>query len=849
MAPASLEMSQLRPVDHANLAGSSSTSVSGTTLTVPGSVSTATPRKNRSASPQNRYKTVPDPAIPSKMSHMPPTITAHLPRVNHDDVFKAAFPLWDKDISELLECDYDSMAPYHLTPDEEGEKVRAEITRLASVVEKSDNVLLFTPRNNNCVAAFKASKDGYIALADVVAYVVRALRICRVDNDSISLLNAKIDISPEKFKLALARLDPDFYIKKKSQTAQSKDGTVAPAPAVPSYESCCDLVDFITASIARVMTQMANGDSWHNSVLAVLAKLAAKMKMLLDDLENITITALSNGESALESYMCTFGKSNGSQETQLPDPETIFRESSKSGSGDTFYMHCVEQQKIRAGPHSYVGYVLQALGGSSESGSEPGLPITAYEMLSVVIDTGYEGFKSHLCQDRDYEFSSTSDRDDLNFAHPGFNILIESIEHIRSRDRDVPIHRPPPPRSQDPAPLTTKIEWGYATDGPLGKTANGASLESSLAELELRTMGDIASVMTPLFLTSPYIACNAKSFLNMFYLTADVADEVRPYPEVPYNVFVRLYTSSFRAPNATNVLQLADAIHKDLFSRDFLLEPHASRGGIIPRIQGLLPRKKTDPSHELQRLMDEMSAWVYVQNAVIIRCRFYVFMTMVFAGVLVGGGLTIGLALGTRLKGVDPFNITVYAWALAAFLALVAKSIKVRDWAWADFLHGRVVCRSVSELSSMTGYSTQLILAKLLHDEKESILMTRGPYNSVFEHRAKDDSDGFSIDLPVKTRTLLLSGLTMLKVETPLGHGLVCLDARRGSPYSSIVHRSCGEKKTKELICQDIDRLKLPNSNKKGNGAVGIALPMKWSEKLEWRRIEGVYSELDAAYV
>ncbi|KAI1741350.1 hypothetical protein F4680DRAFT_416540 [Xylaria scruposa] len=393
------------------------------------------------------------------------------------------------------------------------------------------------------------------------------------------------------------------------------------------------------------------------------------------------------------------------------------------------------------------------------------------------------------------------------------------------------------------------IEWGYATDRPLGN-AHEASIKSGLTELELHTMGEIVSVMAPLFLTSPYIAHQSKMFFDMFYLTADLAEEVRPYPEAPYNLFIRLYTSTFKAPSAGNVLQLANAIHKGLFSRDFLLKPHASRGGIMPAINGLLPQKKTDPSQRLLRLMDEMSSWVYVETAVIIRCRFYVLMTMALAAVLVGGGLTIGLTLETRLKGVDPFNITVYAWALAAFLALVSKNIKVHDWAWVDFLHGRVVCRSVSELSSMTGYSDQLILAKLIHDERNSILITQGPYNSVFERRAEKNGAGFSIDLPVKTRTLLLSGLTMLKVQTPLGHGLVCLDARRGRHYSVVCHRGVSDKKRAKLICQDIDRLTPSKSNKRKNSSVAtITLPMKWSKELEWRRIEGVYSELDAAFV
>lgn len=104
-------------------------------------------------------------------------------------------------------------------------------------------------------------------------------------------------------------------------------------------------------------------------------------------------------------------------------------------------------------------------------------------------------------------------------------------------------------------------------------------------------------------------------------------------------------------------------------------------------------------------------------------------------------------------------------------------------WPWNDFLHGRVLCKSVSELSSVTGIDGQLILAKLLQDESISFLETRGPYNTVFRRHSED---GFSIDRPISIWTMLLSGLIMIEVELARGRGLVCLDLRRGTKYGLI---------------------------------------------------------------
>lgn len=207
-------------------------------------------------------------------------------------------------------------------------------------------------------------------------------------------------------------------------------------------------------------------------------------------------------------------------------------------------------------------------------------------------------------------------------------------------------------------------------------------------------------------------------------------------------------------------------MRKDLFFRESLVKLLASRKGFVSAIKGaLLLRDLDDPSLELPRLMIEMSAWVCEDNTAVVRYRFYMLMTIVLAGV---DGVATSLILENWFIGVDPFNIAVYAWAFTTFFTLVTKSIELRDCTWADFLRGRAVCSSVSELSSITGCSEQQILAKLLHDQKDSALVTRGPYNSTFERRTGHEDDAFSIDIPATTRTLLLGGLAMLEGRNPI---------------------------------------------------------------------------------
>lgn len=405
---------------------------------------------------------------------------------------------------------------------------------------------------------------------------------------------------------------------------------------------------------------------------------------------------------------------------------------------------------------------------------------------------------------------------------------------------------------------------------------------------ELRDMNDIITIMVLLAMATPVVSGRFKRFLDMFYLTADADDVVRPFPEVPFNAFVRMYTNDFetarRRRHPTDVLKLAEAVNSGLFSRTSLLNTGGANDADT--------RKRVQ---ELKRSNELMDGWTYTEDAVVVQCRMYVSIVAAGGSVLVAGGLAIGLCLNDRLRGVDPFNITVYAWALAAFIVLVCKAILVENWSWSDFLHGCVKCRSVTELKAVTGIGDQLIIAKLLHDEQESVLKTRGPYNHVFLRKlggqaaGKSNGDGggmlpatgsggdgggggFSIDVPVTTKTLLLSGLSMLKVETPLGHALVCLDARRGTELSVVEHRWVG-KDEERLMCSSIDRLaqraaalaKRGGGDAKRHGGASkddaggggglrgqqgslLKLPLK-SGKLEWRKVEGVYNVLDAVFV
>jgi hypothetical protein len=199
-----------------------------------------------------------------------------------------------------------------------------------------------------------------------------------------------------------------------------------------------------------------------------------------------------------------------------------------------------------------------------------------------------------------------------------------------------------------------------------------------------------------------------------------------------------------------------------------------------------------------------------------------------------------GFFVGSRIDGVDPFNLTMFAWIIAAFIIVVCKSLRVAEWTWRDFLKGRVTCRSVRELASVTNLDEQGIIMHLLSSENELPLKFRGPYNSVF---ANAESEGFSVDVKPKMGTLFVSGLIILEVLTEGGSALVCLDLRsRVITDGGQINEAMGRRRV--VHGQHDACLVLACTDPPQEGEIDKDITFRW-RWLSWEKVIGLYNNPD----
>ncbi|KAK4445738.1 hypothetical protein QBC34DRAFT_441382 [Podospora aff. communis PSN243] len=786
---------------------------------------------------KNRAKKKPvDPSIRTTIEGEPPRLRGEPVSFTVDHILAADAPTTE---SRLPYPEFDSFERYCLSENENisVDLWRREATRLHKYVQNPDLPIRF----QNRVLFGRGNERGYKTLSRLADKILTAMSLCTLDNEVINVQYCKSISNRNK----LQKLIQQAYVAAKAvETPQEEQ------------EALSDLLSYVSVVLARLITQTGTGDYWQATVLCVLVKRVVKIKALLLDLSSNARIAAQEGESALDS-----SRDSGSRRATLVDEEEECEEALRMIDADTrdgltsvdeadVAAYCVNQNKFRSG----MSFALRSIVSSLRCGNRSGTSATSYEICGLVYETGFQGFKTLLFQDREMEYSATSDLDNLNTADSAFRILDGTVRHLRSLGivrRTEEIIRETP--ASAPNAVKTFVEWDYKITDREGYGAPAFHDRSVLQPMELEFMDDIITILVPLATTNPSLVSELNNFRSIMLFCCEGEELISPYQETNFKAFFRVYTNLFdNKPQQDGILRLKSAYTDGTFERHRLIDPSNGTGkaDIISHPSYISDTYQRDVRRFDEKVQVMENEWVTDESSIIVPCPTYVLGVGAVALILAAGGLTIGFTVGDRIEGVDPFNLATYAWVLAAFLILICKSVLVREWSWSDFLHVRVRCRSVSELEAVTGVRAQLIIAKLLHDESGGgILVTRGPYNSIFLQRSTDAGVGFSIDRPISTTTMLMSGLTPLKVVTPRGQALVCLDARRGTGLRLVGHQAnaAGE----YLVCEDINRLQklAQDGHSPGRREKCMRLQLLLSKELKWKRVLGIYDAQNVVFV
>jgi hypothetical protein len=598
----------------------------------------------------------------------------------------------------------------------------------------------------------------------------------------------------DKGKQAEGRRDGKVHFKlPEKPTDSNKLGEVT------NPEQFFAIVDFVTSILARIATECAPSSYWRTVVLACLMKLSTKLKVVTIDLPAYAQQCLRRGREGVASRIAReYHEEAAARGVPLEEGANELQFPRITDDDAVMSRYCVENATVGRWLGNCILHSLLDLGARRPLH----VPLDHLDLSALLFRAGARGLPTLIHQDRHGNIGGSVQALSLVFSTRAMHLAADLGRAIKKQAQD----HPAPEDPAGGAPLDNKapkarmqISWETLRED------GGVDIEPH--EILLTDTASVVTVLVPLSLVKPplaqefQVALQAMSALSAF-------GEISP-PAIKFTASVTLWLAG------TEPLARADSEEvKDLFKRRLSRNKLEADTTVVVKdsnsLSGSLLAKRrlnlfdshapditfsTDETTvkqtienantRLEKMQKMAKDWDIDGSAILVKCPVYVWMVVFFSTILVIGGLLIGFLVGDRITGVDPFGITTYTWVGAGFLILVAKSVRVSEWPWQEFLRGKVTCRSVTELRKVTGMDAQDIIRFFLSTQEENMLTTRGPFNKSFRNT---DKEGFSIDVKPELETLMSCGLIPLKVSTLQGPSLVFLNLTPGGQTVSVDH-------------------------------------------------------------
>jgi len=771
---------------------------------------------------------------------------------------------------------FDDLVPYDVREKQEEHLWLYEVKRVMEAAEnvkmdenggKVENLgkcLAFSGREHFAEAG---TEESYESLSQIADSIVINIHICRYDNEWALMQVGKSEERTTTLLTSERLLDDRFKRSLKAHGQPTAASRKQPVPPDRDFlEKYCDIVNYATEVVAMLAVSTSVHKSWQANILASLAKYSAKLKVLARNPTEYGLRSLRRGEQTIKN-MAILKKldSTKARGDTLAIPGGFG--SADFLAGWNFSRSDAEEVRRRKKMSELIGKVtparkafhsrmefmnswcssilLQVFEQLIESAAS-GYPADAFEICSIVHRAGTveSPLPVHIHQDRSGELTGT-----------GYPLLVQqssyAFELLGRAAEGLAVVKP-----DDPSVF--RVGQAKTREATFEYRSNIKSLDrtkstKSTKSIRMQALWQVIQIMVPLICTMPRVVREMHNFLRQL-------SELQPFDleeslcrgDPAIEAFASLKTPRFEDFNAvphglTDFKTLSGSILSQRERQQAAIRDSSSNAW--SRLPEDRQRKLAEDAKARRVRLETMGReWVMEEYAVRVKCSLYVSLVLGICAVLVIGGLMVGIFLGERkkgpLQGVDPFNITAYAWVVAAFVMIITKSIRVVEWPWRDFLLGRVTCRSLSELRAVTGADEQDLIIYLLAKESENVLISRGPYNTLFRRRG---DQGFSIDVKPEVQTLLAAGLVLVKISTVDGVGLICLDFRTVPIIDDKHIRTeidhSGNFEEGDLVCRN-----LPVAETK---VKDIELSRIRAQKYHhyatsgWRRVFGIYHRLD----
>lgn len=685
---------------------------------------------------------------------------------------------------------------------------------------------------------------GYNCLHQLASQLFYATQVC-VHNNELIIIEHQPDLAREDFKEAHRSITKVF-----DPVALSMRYDRVLSVGEHNFDLYHALVDYVTATLIRLLIRTMYGGFWVENSISILAKFAAKFKVVGADLPRAFERTLDAHKEFLlrishpkEAYgvFSTIPLS-----TPAPDGADLAKKQQAASQEDLALAadkYFLQMTSLR---HP-LRVMLLGIASDLMRNESIGKSTDLFESSSIVYDTGFPEQRTHLSNTLHEGIGASGQRRDVDLAVLAFQLAAQTWEEMQTKA--IQMGGTKNGNVENPEYYTT-IEWTKRHLPPPQEMTNASKSRSPIPSL--------SSVRD----TSPS-ATGGTDEWDMRVKVYQMKDTIKAL--VPYLMYSGI-TPSVLALTTTMAKLIADSPQPlQYYKQECLLTAAKMKTSVSGGIETLKSKSLLYPHetemarciqsqvayNDIEDQVTQVTSWDIAEKTITIPHKWYSAITLLVCSLVIGGGVVF-IALGDRVNAVDPSNLTTLSWAAAGFILVWFQSQRVQDWPWRDFLRGRIVCRSVTEVVSVTRMHPQTFMAILLRYQKRFGLTTSGPHNSLFEKKAED---GFSIDVPQLTRTAVDGGTIFVAVDSDSGPALVALPANNWTKFSRVTPTSAC-KENQRLICKDFlsprmyplekadpDHQKTENDEDKMNdGKDQVPLYPICSEEFHWFGVRGIYA-------
>ncbi|PNP82197.1 hypothetical protein FNYG_04386 [Fusarium nygamai] len=395
---------------------------------------------------------------------------------------------------------FDDLTRYGITQDKERELWVFEVHRLNDAASSVKPPSL----EGDPVWFGQADTSGYNCLHRLAMQVSYSVDICIHDNELVMLEHEPGLANDKAYDLAHRRICKIF---------DQDQGSVRYKRRIKidshNDEALHALINYITAVLARLLMRSMNGKLWVENCISVLAKFAAKCKIVGVDLPTAfekTLEAHKDFQHRIAHESDVRGVQNvveaivsNSDDDRLAKQQKALQEDIDTSGARYFAEMSTFRQSM--------GMLIDSINVDLKWNEESVQKADIFETSSVIYHTGFDGKRTQLCQERDGDIGAASDQRAVDFAGVAFQIGLEIWDSLT-------------PFDDREASSYTTVTWSRKSFSEAESTSHH-TINSHDTQIQLGNMKEIIGAMVPYMMYCGGFASGLSSFAKVVMTISD----------------------------------------------------------------------------------------------------------------------------------------------------------------------------------------------------------------------------------------------------------------------------------------------------------------------------------------